>query len=110
MLTDEIRYKLLKLLESNPSVSQRDVARELGISLGKVNYCLKWLVKKGLIKAINFKNSRNKIAYMYLLTPRGIEEKAGVTVRFLQRKMREYDALRAEIERIRQEATDRNNQ
>jgi EPS-associated MarR family transcriptional regulator len=109
MLTDEVRYKLLKLLGSNPRLSQRDVARELGISLGKVNYCLNSLVRKGWVKAINFKNSRNKIAYMYLLTPRGIEEKAGVTVRFLQRKMGEYEALRAEIERIREEVTERNN-
>ena len=110
MLTDEVRYKLLKLLGSNPRLSQREVARELGISLGKVNYCLQSLMKKGWIKASNFKNSRNKIAYMYLLTPRGIEERAGVTVRFLQRKMDEYDALRAEIEQIREEATDRNGQ
>jgi EPS-associated MarR family transcriptional regulator len=110
MLTDEVRYKLLKLLGSNPRLSQREVARELGISLGKVNYCLQSLMKKGWIKASNFKNSRNKIAYMYLLTPRGIEERAGVTVRFLQRKMDEYDALRAEIEQIREEATDRNRQ
>ena len=86
-------------------MSQRDVARELGISLGTVNYCLKSLMERGWIKASNFKNSRNKVAYMYLLTPRGIEAKAGVTVRFLQRKMREYEALRDEIERIREEAS-----
>jgi EPS-associated MarR family transcriptional regulator len=103
MLTDEVRYRLLRLLEANPGMSQRDVARELGISLGKVNYCLKLLVEKGWIKASNFKNSRNKIAYMYLMTPRGIEEKTGVTLRFLQRKMREYEELRADIKRIRQE-------
>jgi EPS-associated MarR family transcriptional regulator len=105
-LTDEVRYKLLKLLGSNPRLSQREVAQELGISLGKVNYCLQSLMKKGWIKATNFKNSSNKIAYMYLLTPRGIEAKAGVTVRFLQRKICEYDALRAEIERIREEAAE----
>jgi EPS-associated MarR family transcriptional regulator len=107
MLTDEVRYRLLKLLESNPRLSQRDVARELGISLGKVNYCLKSLAKKGWIKAINFKNSKNKVAYMYLLTPRGFEEKAGVTVRFLKRRIGEYDALRAEIARIREEVAER---
>jgi EPS-associated MarR family transcriptional regulator len=105
MLTDEVRYKLLKLLEANPKISQRDVARELGISLGKVNYCLQLLVQKGWIKATNFKNSKNKIAYMYLMTPRGIEEKAGVTLRFLQRKLREYEELRADIKRIRQEVS-----
>jgi len=108
MLTDEVRYKLLSLLESNPRLSQREVARELGVSIGKVNYCLKALVQKGWIKAINFKNSKNKIAYRYLLTPRGIDEKAGVTLRFLQRKIQEYDALRAEIERIRKEADSHN--
>src|SRR5262245_27602031 len=97
MLNEEVRYKLLTLLEPNPRLSQREVARELGISLGKVNYCLKALVDKGWIKAANFKNSKNKTAYMYLLTPRGIEEKARVTARFLQIKMREYEALRDEI-------------
>jgi EPS-associated MarR family transcriptional regulator len=104
MLSEEVRYKLLKLLEPNPYLSQREVARELGISLGKVNYCLKALVDRGWIKAANFKNSNNKSAYVYLLTPRGLEEKARVTTRFLQRKLREYDELRAEIEQIRNEA------
>jgi EPS-associated MarR family transcriptional regulator len=103
MLTDEVRYKLLGLLDDNPKLSQRDVARALGISVGKVNYCLKFLMEKGLIKAINFKNSKNKVAYMYLMTPRGIEEKAGVTLRFLQRKIKEYEELGADIERIREE-------
>ena len=104
MLTEEVRYKILKLLEPNPELSQREVARELGISLGRVNFCLKALMDKGLIKASNFKNSRNKTAYMYLLTPRGIEEKARVTTQFLHAKMREYEALRDEIEQIRTEA------
>jgi EPS-associated MarR family transcriptional regulator len=107
MLTDEVRYKLLRLLEENPRMSQRDVARELGISLGKVNYCLKSLVAKGWIKASNFKNSRNKAAYMYLLTPRGIAARAGVAVRFLKAKMQEYEILRADIERIRSEVNRR---
>jgi EPS-associated MarR family transcriptional regulator len=106
MLTDEVRYKLLMLLESNPTVSQRDAARELGVSLGKLNYCLKALVGKGWVKVTNFKNSKNKIAYMYLLTPQGIRAKGRVTVRFLQRKMEAYESLRAEIERLRGE-TDR---
>lgn len=104
MPNDEVRYKLLKLLEGNPELSQRGVARELGISLGKVNFCLRALVQRGLVKAANFRNSENKIAYMYLLTPRGIEEKARVTARFLQQKTREYEALKAEIEQIRKEA------
>jgi EPS-associated MarR family transcriptional regulator len=104
MLSEEVRYRLLKLLEPNPHLSQREVAKELGISLGKVNYCLRALSDKGWIKAANFKNSRNKSAYMYLLTPRGIEEKTRVTARFLQRKVREYEALRTEIEQLRNEA------
>lgn len=104
MLSEEVRYRLLTLLEPNPQLSQREVARELGFSLGKVNYCLKSLVERGWIKAANFRNSQNKLAYMYLLTPRGIEEKTRVTVRFLQIKMREYEALGQEIERIRDEA------
>jgi EPS-associated MarR family transcriptional regulator len=103
VLTDELRYRLLQLLSANPHLSQRDVARELGISLGRVNYCLKSLMQKGWIKVSNFRNSRNKAAYIYLLTPRGIEAKAGVTVRFLQAKLREYEALCADIERIRAE-------
>jgi len=103
VLTDEVRYKLLKLLEANPRLSQRDVARELGISLGKVNYCLRALVRKGWIKASRFKNSRNKSAYMYLLTPRGIEEKVSLTLEFLRIKLREYEMLRDEIEQIRRD-------
>jgi EPS-associated MarR family transcriptional regulator len=104
MLTDEMRYKLMRLLEASPRLSQRDAARELGISLGKVNYCVRALVRAGLIKATRFKNSRNKAAYMYLLTPRGIETKAGLTLRFLQLRLREYEQLRAEIEEIRRDA------
>jgi EPS-associated MarR family transcriptional regulator len=103
MLTDEVRYRLLKLLEPNPELSQREVARELGISLGKANYCLKALVDRGWIKVTNFKNSRNKMAYMYLLTPSGIEAKARIAARFLQMKMREHQALEREIEQIRSE-------
>jgi len=104
MLTEEVSYRLLKLLEPNPRLSQRQVAQQLGFSLGKVNYCLKSLVDKGWVKAANLKNSSNKPAYTYLLTPRGIEEKTRVTVRFLQTKMREYEALRSEIKQIRDEA------
>jgi EPS-associated MarR family transcriptional regulator len=103
MLSDEMRYKLMRLLEANPKLSQRDLAREFGISLGKVNYCLQALVQKGWIKASHFKNSQNKVAYRYLLTPRGIEEKASLTVQFLQIKMREYETLRTEIEQLRRE-------
>lgn len=104
MLSDEMRYRLMRVLESNPEMSQREVARELGISLGKVNYCLQALIQKGWVKAANFKSSQNKAAYRYLLTPRGIDEKARLTVRFLQAKMLEYEELGAEIERMRREA------
>jgi EPS-associated MarR family transcriptional regulator len=99
----DVHYKLMRVLEANPEMSQREIARELGISLGKVNYCLRALVQKGWIKASNFTNSQNKAAYMYLLTPRGIEEKASLTVRFLQAKTQEYEALRKEIRQIRRE-------
>ncbi len=103
MLDDEMRYRLLKLLHDEPHKSQREMAEELGISLGKANYCLKALVGKGLIKARNFKNSENKKGYIYFLTPKGIEEKAKVTVRFLKRKIDEYETLTAEIEALRRE-------
>ncbi len=105
MLTDEYRYKILKILEAHPEISQRDLARELDISLGRVNFCLKALIEKGLLKATNFRNSHNKLAYMYLLTPRGIEEKSVMTARFLKIKMQEYANLEAEIKELRREAT-----
>jgi EPS-associated MarR family transcriptional regulator len=103
VLTEEVRYKLLRLLHANPNLSQRDVARALGISLGKVNYCISALVDKGWIKASNFKNSRNKAAYIYLLTPRGFDERARVTARFLRTKMQEYEVLESEIRQLRSE-------
>jgi|SRR5690606_19036546 len=103
MLTDEYRYKILKLLSNNPHISQRELSRELGISLGKVNYCIHALIEKGIVKASNFKNSQNKQAYAYLLTPKGIEDKAKVTARFLNRKLAEYETLQTEIEVLRRE-------
>jgi len=103
MLTDEMRYKLMRIVELNPRLSQRDIARELGISLGRVNYCLQALISKGLIKAKNFSKSKNKAAYTYLLTARGIDQKARLTIRFLKEKTREYEVLRMEIERMRRE-------
>lgn len=103
MLSDEYRSKILKLLEEDPQLSQRDLARALGVSLGKANYCLQALMDKGLIKTNNFKNSRNKKAYMYLLTSKGLAEKARATVRFLDRKVAEYEALRREIASLKRE-------
>jgi EPS-associated MarR family transcriptional regulator len=104
VLTDEYRFKILRILEEDPDISQRDLARVLGISLGRANFCLQALIEKGWIKVNNFKNSNNKQAYMYLLTRRGIAEKARVTARFLERKMAEYEALRREIEQLQREA------
>lgn len=102
-MNEEIRYKLLKLLSENPEMSQRDLAQELGISLGKVNYCIQAMKSKGLVKAQNFKSSPLNKRYLYLLTPRGIEEKAKVTVKFLRRKLREFDLLQEEIQRLSKE-------
>ena len=102
-MNEDTHYKLFKLLEANPEISQRELAKALGVSLGKANYCIGALVDKGLVKAAKFKNSDNKRAYFYVLTPRGIEEKAKVSVRFLTRKMDEYEALRAEIEGLKAE-------
>ena len=107
MLTDEYRYKILKLLEADPQMSQRDLARELGISLGKANYCLRALIETGLIKANNFKNNRHKQAYMYYLTPQGISEKARATARFLERKVAEYEALQQEIAALKRQVQDK---
>ena len=104
-MNQEAHYKLLKLLEQNPHASQREIAAELGVSLGKVNYCLKALIDKGHIKAKNFKNSRNKAAYLYLLTPKGVKAKAQITTAYLQRKIEEYEDLRDEIEQLQAETT-----
>lgn len=103
MLDDATRYRLLKRLHADPDVSQRALAKELGISLGKLNYCLQAVIAKGWVKAGNFTRSGNKQAYVYYLTPQGLEEKARVTVRFLKRKLQEYEALEREIEELRRE-------
>ena len=99
-LSEEVRYRLLKYLAEHPDASQRELARELGVSLGKVNYCLHALIEKGLVKARNFRNSQNKAAYAYVLTGTGLEEKINVTYAFLRRKLAEYDTIAAEIERL----------
>src|SRR5882762_8858623 len=99
MLTDEYRYRILKLLENNPTASQREIARELGVSLGRVNYCLQALIEKGLLKVNNFRQNESKHTYLYLLTPKGIREKARVTVRFLKVKLDEYENLKLEVAR-----------
>lgn len=104
MLDDTTSYDLLKTLEDNPSLSQRDMAKRLGISLGKVNFCLNGLVEKGLLKVNNFRNSNNKLAYAYVLTPRGLEVRTRMTVHFLKYKVQEYERLRSEIEELKREA------
>lgn len=103
-LSDESRYRILRLIEQNPAINQREIARELGISLGKVNFCLNALIEKGIVKATSFLNSRNKRAYAYILTPQGIEDKARVTLRFLRRKVTEYEALQREIADLTEQA------
>lgn len=102
-MNDSIRYQILKLLDANPAISQRELARELGISLGKTNYCIRAVMEKGWVKARNFKNSNRKSAYLYQLTPSGITAKARITSRFLDRKMREYERLQQEIQQLRAE-------
>ena len=100
---DEIAYKLLKIIENEPQLSQREIASRMGISLGKANYCLKSLIEKGFVKARNFYNSNHKVAYVYMLTPSGLEEKASVTYRFLMRKIQEYEEIKVEIENLKAE-------
>jgi len=99
----EIRYRLFKLLDDDPNLTQRQMAEKMGISLGKFNFCLKELVKKGFVKIDRFTSSQNKAAYMYLLTPHGIEEKAKITVNFLKRKMNEYKKIKQEIEELKKD-------
>lgn len=102
-MSDEIHYKILNSLQDNPQISQRDLAKELGVSLGKANYCLRALIERGWVKARNFQKSDNKKGYAYLLTRKGIEEKARVTVRFLRHKINEYENLKREISIMQQE-------
>lgn len=106
VLTDEARYRLLKLLEKNPDLSQRELAEVLGVSLGKTNYCLRALIDRGLVKVVNFRNSTHKSRYLYQLTPTGIREKARATRRFLGRKIEEYERLQSEIEALQREVED----
>lgn len=101
--SQEVRYRLLSYLAAHPDATQRELARELGVSIGKVNYCVQALVAKGWLKIRNFQKSRNKSVYLYLLTAKGIEEKMDVTSAFLQRKLEEYEQLTKEIARLRRE-------
>ncbi len=102
-LEKEDVLNVLREINSNPAMTQREISRRVGISLGKVNFILKALIHKGLIKAHNFKNSSNKKAYLYVLTPAGIEAKARITYSFLMRKMKEYEELDEQIQRLKKE-------
>lgn len=108
-VTDEMRYKLLTLIQDKPSVSQRELASEMGVSVGKINYCIKALVDVGYIKLQNFAKSENKSGYTYFLTPQGIKEKVAVTVRFLEFKQQQYDAIKCEIVELQKELLVVNN-
>ena len=100
---DELRLKVLRALEANPELSQRQLAAELGVSLGGVNYALKALMERGFVKADNFRKSGRKVAYLYVLTPKGVVEKASLAAAFLGRKLAEYEVLRQEIEALKGE-------
>ena len=100
-IQSDLEYKILKNIEANPNLTQRQLAKELDISLGKVNYIIRALLDVGWVKIDNFRKSDNKIGYLYLLTPEGIEQKAIITQQFLQRKIEEYDYLKKEIEELK---------
>lgn len=103
---EDVKVRMMRLIDGNPSISQRELAQELGLSVGKVNYLIKALIERGIVKAHNFRSSGNKGAYAYYLTPAGMYEKAVLTHRFLARKLAEYDTLRAEIEALQNEVAD----
>jgi EPS-associated MarR family transcriptional regulator len=100
----QYQYQILKSLEQDSRSTQRQLSNNLGVSLGKVNYCIKSLIEKGFIKVSNFRNNKNKIQYSYLLTPNGVEEKAKLTLDFIRIKTQEYDILKQEIESLKKEA------
>ena len=100
-IQDETHFRIMRILQENPDLTQRELADQLGMSLGGLNYFLKALIEKGFVKMQNFQNSKNKFKYVYLLTPQGIAEKVTLTNRFLKRKMEEYEALKIEIEALK---------
>jgi EPS-associated MarR family transcriptional regulator len=100
-LKEDTNFRVMRLLEENPDLTQRELAERLGISVGGLNYCLKALMLKGLVKMKNFAYSKNKFGYVYMLTPSGMAEKAEITHRFLRRKIEEYESLKAEIDALR---------
>ena len=102
-IQEETHFRIRRILQENPDLTQRELADQLGMSVGGLNYCLNALIDKGLVKMQNFSNSKNKFKYVYLLTPMGIAEKVALTTRFLRRKMEEYEALKLEIEALKSE-------
>jgi EPS-associated MarR family transcriptional regulator len=102
-LQEDTYFRVMHILHENPDLTQRELAERLGISVGGLNYCLKALMEKGLVKMKNFANSKNKFGYVYVLTPNGMAEKAAITHRFLKRKMNEYETLKLEIEALKRE-------
>jgi EPS-associated MarR family transcriptional regulator len=106
----DIRLDLLLKLESSPEYTQRELSREMGVSLGKVNYCMKKLTEKGLIKLTNFKQNPNKMSYSYILTPKGIEEKVRLTFSFLERKVIEFEILKKEINNLKLKSEEMTNE
>ena len=107
VLTDLQRLELLKLLQDQPQMSQRDLAQAMGVSLGKANYCLNALMEKGLVKLERFRANPDKRQYAYLLTPEGLKEKTRITLEFLKYKLTEYEALEKEIQQLRGELENR---
>ena len=103
-IQEEARFKILRLLHENPELTQRELGERVGISLGAVNYSLRALIERGLVKASNFSRNPNKLGYAYVLTPAGIVEKTLLTGRFLKRKVEEYEALKLEIEVLSRES------
>ena len=110
MNNKDIHLDLLRKLESNPEYTQRELSKEMGVSLGKVNYCIKKMTKKGWVKLLNFSRSPNKIGYTYLLTPIGIEQKARLTISFLKIKIEEYEILKEEIRKLKQDTEKLNSE
>jgi EPS-associated MarR family transcriptional regulator len=102
-LTSELQFRVMRLLEANPQMNQRELSKSLGVSLGGINYCLNALAAKGSIKIQNFRNNKNKWVYAYLLTPQGLAEKTALTGSFLKKKMQEYQLLKEEIEALTKE-------
>jgi EPS-associated MarR family transcriptional regulator len=101
---EDTAFRVMRLLQANPDLTQRELAEQLGVSVSGLNYCLKALMEKGWVKMHNFSQSKNKFGYVYLLTPSGMAEKAALTSRFLKRKLEEYESLTAEIQSLKTEA------